>query len=277
MPRFAYRGARVGFALPYARKARYARTSYKRAFGTKYARGTAKAPNRRMVDRLPKRYKPKSNARTGGYTGIELKFKDYARSLVAIATSVAGSEVDPATEKCLSGVAQGDGENQRNGRKYRMRSILIKGFVDMTNLTDETTAPLSTIVRVLLVLDKQTNGAQFNAEDVLLDTVSEDVLSMRHMEHVSRFEVLYDKIIHLKWYSSSRDGIQSTDPMTSTYTGDSQHFEIYKKLDIGVLMKGTSANVTDVTDNSLHLMAIGFADGSAAVRINYQSRLRFTE
>ena len=262
-------GMRVGFALPYARKSRS-------SFGTKYARGVRKAPSRRKVDRLPRRAVPRLNPRTGGFTGLELKFKDYEQSLVAVTTSVTGSEQDPATEQCINGVAQGEGENQRNGRKYRMRSIQVKGFVSMAALADETGAPENAIVRVLLVHDKQSNGATFVPQEVLKDTVGEDVLSLRHMEHVTRYDVLADKIIHLKWRTAVHDGIQSTDPVTAAYAGDSQHFEFYKKLDIGVLTKGTSANVTDITDNSLHLMAISFADGSAAVKMSTQTRLRFT-
>lgn len=59
--------------------------------------------------------------------GIETKFLDTAWNGVAInaSTDGAGGELQPSTgcTDCISVPAQGDGESQRDGRKYCVKSI----------------------------------------------------------------------------------------------------------------------------------------------------------
>ena len=87
------------------------------------------------------------NVRTGGFLGIELKFLDCAWNSVTINTSTDGSsgELQPSSG-CTSAIsvpAQGDGESQRDGRKYTIKSMWLNGIVEMTPLANQSdTTPL---------------------------------------------------------------------------------------------------------------------------------------
>lgn len=198
----------------------------------------------------------------------ELKFLDTYLTAQSLGTTVAGSEVDPATFLCLNAIAQGDGESNRDGRQVVVKSINIRGDVSQTAIQDQADARASTVVRLLLVKDKQTNGAQLNAEDVLLDTSGLDVHSHRNLQYEQRFEVLWDKTIQLDFTTSQSDGVN-----TASTAGQKKPFHIYKKLDMPVNFTDTTAVVGSIADNSLHLIALATVAGSCT--ISYQARCRF--
>ena len=98
----------------------------KRQRGNRYA--AIQASRRRHEERaqravalykaMPRRAHPVRNVRTGGFLNMELKFYDTANTGININTSTDGSagEQDPTSKNCLNAVAQGDGEQQRDGR-----------------------------------------------------------------------------------------------------------------------------------------------------------------
>ena len=133
--------------------------------------------------------RPWLNIRTGGYRGLELKFADKEYD-ANIAVAVAGSEADP-TQNCLNGVAQGTTESQRIGRVQFVKSVYIKGHLFFRDATG-TGITADDYVRLFLVLDKQTNGAQMNAEDFLDDPTNAalDVDAMQNLQYSDRFQLL---------------------------------------------------------------------------------------
>lgn len=206
------------------------------------------------------------NPRTGGYLGIENKFVDYEKS-ASIVDTVAGAEFDP-TEGALNAIAQGDGESQRDGRKVTVRSVHVKGYISLP--AQSGSAMRSRIVRVLLLLDTQTNGAQFNSEDVLVDPTSTalDPFTFRNLQYTNRFRVLKDISITL-----------NPDVISTTANGDrvaQVNMHHYFKNGLSVCFNGTTANVSTIADHSLHIMAISSGtSGGTACTLNYFSRVRF--
>jgi len=133
----------------------------------------------------PKRF------RIGGYLGRELKFVDSEVSADSLGKTVAGSEVDPAQDS-LNGVAQGDGGSNRDGRITFIHSLHIRGAIAFNHSQTFTTPTTAGFVRLALVLDTQTNGAQLNAEDVFKDPTSTalDWCFLRNLQYTKRFRVL---------------------------------------------------------------------------------------
>lgn len=244
----------------------------KRKTFTAFAPAAAMAAKRAKKAYRPSMYKKRaiariSNARTGGFLGLEKKFVDYEYD-AAVVQTVASAEADPATALCLNVSAQGDGPSEHDGRQAVIKSIEIRGTVLFSG-TDAATPAESGYVRILVLLDKQTNGAQFNSEDVLKDPTDADLDSdaMRNLEFIERFQVLRDMTIHSGDRSSIWDGTSA--PTEATY----KPFKIFIPLkNLVCNFTSTTAAIANVKDNSIHVMAIG--EGGAAI-LRYVSRCRF--
>lgn len=222
-------------------------------------------PSLKKKRKASKKY---GGVRTGGFSNIERKFVDYEYNAVVVNT-VAGSEADPSTPGCISAVAQGDGESQRDGRKYLIKSINIKGYVQWPSYTASASVYGDSFVRFLVVLDTQTNGAQLNAEDVLADPTSTDLdaVAFRNLQYTSRFKVLKDMIILGKRETLVHNG--------TNYDSSNMvvPFECYITKDIPVTTSATGATVSTITDNSIHVIAI-YSQG-AQPTMRYMSRVRY--
>lgn len=207
------------------------------------------------------------NGRTGGFLGIETKFIDNTYS-AAIVGTVAGSETDPnaagaqTTPGTISGITVGTGESNRDGRKYNITSIHVKGDValgaDASVVNGET-------VRVALVLDTQTNGTQLNAEDVFL-AASNVEHSFRNLQFTKRFRVLKSQTFACNPQAAAGNGT-ANDTARITYP-----FDWNVKTDIPVICSGTTNSITSISDNSLHMVA--FSSGTNS-ELKYESRVRF--
>lgn len=213
------------------------------------------------------------NMRSGGFLGIERKFEDKERTAVATVAVWAGGELDPATEDCLSGVAQGDGEQERDGRRYVIQSVHIRGRLILPSLKAQTSPAGDVFVRLALVWDKQTNGAKLNAEDVFKApaTGTQSTMAMRNLQYTGRFKVLKDKRIKL----DVSKAIVSDGTANSFSWGQIEvpfEWNVHFKRPIAVLCSAGGSTVASVTDNSLHL--VGCSDNTTCT-IEYESRIRF--
>lgn len=202
--------------------------------------------------------------------GVEKKFIDYEYDAVIVET-VAGSEADPATALSLTATAQGDGESNRDGRQVRLLSCHLRGEVQFDPL-DQATPGLAQCVRILVVLDKQTNGAQFNAEDVLADPANADldVHAFRNLQYTQRFRVLKDFTVRQPAFTAVWDS-------DSTLKAGAQ-VPFKCNIDLGnmpVTYTGTSAAIASIADNSIHVLAIASTTSTGSATLKYISRVRF--
>ena len=210
-------------------------------------------------------YQRQANARTGGFMGMEIKFVDYDYNATC-STTWAGAEADPATPSCLNGISQGDGESNRDGRGCTLTSVHIRGRLVLPKDQDEAAAGKDCqLARIVVVQDKQTNGAQLNAEDVMVDGTN-PVHTFRNLANSSRFNVLWDETFELHYQSASHDGTNID------YDGVCIPFKWNRKLSVPVLHNGTGGTVSTITNNSIHVIAVST---SAAVSLVYESRVRF--
>jgi len=210
------------------------------------------------------------NQRTAGFMNLENKFADYEVANQAMTTTWTGGELNPAgSVDCLSACAQGDGEQQRDGRKYHIVSIHVRGQVKLVAADVSTTPVDDAIARIAVVWDKQTNGAELAAEDVY-DAIATapQIYAMRNLQKSSRFVKLKEKRFRLP--------VNNTTEAVDSYGHGAVvvpfSFDINFKTPISVSTTGTTAAVSTIVDNSIHL--IGCAS-STSVQISYFSRMRF--
>ncbi len=223
-----------------------------------------KAEKRTFAIRMAKERKMAN----GGF-GIELKFADF--ETVSDAFAVTWQRMQDGTINCVSGVAQGDGESQRDGRKYMIHSVHIRATL-ATSSTESQTGPLADIVgRICLVWDTQSNGAVPTATDIMDGRQTADELSFRNLQNTKRFRILWDK----SWKINRLNMNEGSINLFASNTQISPIIKFNKKFKnpIPVTCTGTGNTVASISDNSLHI--IGVANSTEAF-LNYQVRVRFT-
>lgn len=217
------------------------------------------------------------NPRTGGFLGIELKFLDVSSTTphaLTAPTAANGGEIQPTAgcTGCLSAPAQGDGEQQRDGRKIIMRSIFIQGFLRIPIQANQSAIDAAGTVYLALVWHKQTNGATINSEDVFTNPSANTFMAaapFRNMTNTTRFTVLQSMQIPLPQVEAVFDGTNIEQ------SGYEIPFKMSKSMNIPVsFTTGTTADVANVVDNSLHLVGYVSSTGTAPV-VFYTSRMRF--
>ncbi len=149
-----------------------------------------------------------------------------------------------------------------------MKSIQITGLIERNGAAAKGD-PMC--VRVALVQDTQTNGAQFNAEDVFVDPANADLdaLTFRNLQFASRFKILSDETYVLNVESAAGNG--TANDSAATY----KHFKIYRSMNMKINFSATTGVIGSVTDNSLHLLVVQSAAASGAGKLWYSARTRF--
>jgi len=225
-----------------------------------------------------RKYGRSLNYRTGGFLGIEKKFLDtgIASTALVVSASCTGCEFDPTTMNCLNAPVVSDGQSGREGRQISMDSIEIKGAIYIAPSADENQVVAAPIVTVFLVLDKQSNGAQLNSEDVFVSPYSAQAnasMPSRNLEYEKRFSVLASRRITPANIPLSFN----VDTDVVYRNGIFQPFTLRKNLKgmkVNFKQSGTDGTIATITDNSLHVIATCTGIG-AEPQMFYNSRLRF--
>ena len=180
--------------------------------------------------------------------------------------------MDPSTLDCLNAVAQGDGEQNRDGKQIKMTKISIKGHIRINAQADQTSTDMASSFFVALVLDTQTNGAQLNSEDVFTNIsgdASNATLCFRNLQYSKRFVILRSEVIRAEQPTIVWDG-------TNIEQGGYQiPFEWHVDLNHVCNYKGTTSVVTNIVDNSLHMIAYDDTSSNPPAVLSYNARLRF--
>ncbi len=180
----------------------------------------------------------------------------------------AGSEINPTTFLNLTSMAQGDNTNERIGRSVVIESIRIKGVIQSA-ATGGAALGDPTQVRIIVFQDKQANNAEANAEDVMDQSGTDDVLGFVNMFEVTRFKILADRLFNLTPNAGAGNGTANDTPVSSRI------FRInLLKLNMQVNFTLPTANIDAVSDNSIQICAISSTFGQTAA-IRYQARAYF--
>jgi hypothetical protein len=216
------------------------------------------------------------NKRTGGYVGIEKKYRDYnydesITNEITNATAIADPGPSGVRSGPLNGIAQGDTEQERIGRVTYLKSIHIKGIIQFAATVATAVSPISHKVRLILVIDKQANGATISAASVLEDRTGtlQDTNAHYNLENTSRFIILRDFTMDEGVNPGVGDGSgnYAKSATVKSFSIDHTFTRPLKCLHVGNL-----ATYATIATNQVHLIAI--ADNVAS-RLRYVSRVRF--
>ncbi len=230
---------------------------------------------KRRRRRAPKRRRRTTlNPRIGGFLGIELKFYDtfLASGVLAENTDASAGEHNPSATISLNTVTQGDGESQRDGRNSIVKSLHIKGIINIPVQVNATALDLAPTIFVAIVHDKQTNGALLNSEDVYINPGGTNILGtslQRNLQFIKRFRVLKTLTLNPEQQQPVWDGTNIE------ITGSQTPFEIHiPNMNIKTNYSGTTETIANIVDNGLNLIAWTTSTNYAPT-ISYNSRVRF--
>lgn len=210
--------------------------------------------------------------------GIEKKFLDTAWNGVSINASATAAtcELQPSTGCTLavSVPAQGDGESQRDGRRFTIKSAFFNGIVNSDPLSDQADANENMGYYFAMVLDQQANAATLNSEDVYVNpgTSAASMLPkpLRNLAFSKRFRILDSCFVQAAPQYGVTDGA-STNSQSAMYA---PAVYLSWKGEISCNCSSTEADVASVTDNAIHIIA--FAGSTArAPSVQGQCRVRF--
>ena len=199
--------------------------------------------------------------RTAGFfgrftTGVELKFHDINLDLPPAA---AGTITDSVNK-----IAQGTTESTRIGRKANIRQINWRFEITLTAATAK--AATSELVRVILYLDKQCNGATAGVTDIL---ESADYQSFNNLGNKNRFRTLMDREYSLTAQSGGGDGT------TEDYGEDIASDTFYKKVNLPIEFDSTAGAITEIRSNNIGVLIIAKTGGIS--NFSSKMRLRFSD
>jgi len=233
----------------------------------------ARAPFRQAARSSASRARA-ANLQTAGFLGIETKFYDTALAATPVATSadMTGGEYDPSATSMISTPAQGDGEQNRDGKKIVVKNVQLKGTLSRVASEDAVDPPAPEKVFVALVLDTQSNAAQMNSEDCfknLANTPIASVTPMRNLLYNNRFRILKSDIFDLdaKTLGVEGNNLHSAAGLSCTF----DWYVDLKSLPI-LFNAGTTSSIANVVDNSIHVIAFSV---SGAATLTYNARIRF--
>lgn len=216
-------------------------------------------------------FQTKRRYRTGGLSDREVKFNDkiYSRNFDS-ENWINIYESGTSNTTPINGVAVGDGENERDGRRIGVVSIHLRGTVYYpaieTNASIISSGDLIAMkdvkVRLCVVLDKQANGTSLNPSEVMEitspTTDNRNFNSFRNLEWSKRFIILYDRIISVRRFWQY--AVDETSATTYYYAAAeaSKNFKWNYRFKTPLIcdMTGTSDGAANINTNSIMMMAI---------------------
>ncbi len=225
---------------------------------SKAARQPFRAPRGRVMRR---RFRRRQTPFRRAADLAELKFHD-----VTVDDGVVAAAVNVQT--ALLTIAEGNGESERVGRKINVKKINWRYEVLLP--TTATAADTSDVIRVMLILDKQANGALPTNTDVV---ETDDYQSFNNLSNRQRFRVLVDKTYDVNCAAGSGRGSTDTLSYGDSVISDQWHSQ---NLNIPIEYDNsfTTGVITTIRSNNLFIMIAG-KSGVAGFRSKL--RIRYTD
>lgn len=186
----------------------------------------------------------------------ELKFLDrYLDSAqLSVDSAMGGGIIAPSGP--LAVPSRGDGPSNFNGRGILLKNWSVRGSFELGYGLVMPTPISGRLAFIALVLDTQTNGVQCASEDIFTNpgnTVSGMCSPLVNLLHSPRFVILARKTFEINPMTLTND-YEPAVPPTFQQSGVRVPFEFFVPLDTSVMFKAFSASISDVIDNSLHVV-----------------------
>jgi len=213
--------------------------------------------------------------------GVETKFFDTSASALAVnvaptSATWSGLELNPATVLCFNAPTQGTGASNREGRYITMESIQINGVLNFAAQIDQTAADQAPVIKLWLVLDKQTNGGTatgLDSENVYTNPVATGIggiSPLRNMLFSKRYKVLKEFCLDLEQLQLTYDGTNIEQE------GAHKVFDFFIDLKHRkVEFSANAGTVADIVTNGLFLVGACSNSAGLATTLTYNARLRF--
>lgn len=177
---------------------------------------------------------------------VEYKFHDVQTTGTAISTT--------PTITQLSNIANGDTAETRDGNSIKWTRFTSHGTLSING------SATRSYVRMLLVLDTQTNGAIYSAGDILKDITADDaIVSLYNLDNRQRFKILYDKVVKL-----------------AANTISVRTFKINKKFSLRQIFNADAAAITSIPTYSLSLYFVS-NEATNTPTLTMYNRLRYLD
>lgn len=227
-----------------------------------------------------RRFRYRHNRVTMGVIGMELKyFHETAAANIASSSVAAGGQITPSATEMLFCPIIGDGPNNRDGRKVRLKSIQIRGVIRSAGYTGVGTHPPSTCVVVgYLIKDSQCNGVLADSGNMFdPSTLGSDMnfTSFRDLSTTARFKILKKQM----WvFNNTNFAVNSANPPTAFYSaGFVRPFEWYVKEEEDVDFVQNAGDTNTVANlTKVNYITVFFTNNSGwSPAVTWQSRCRF--
>lgn len=175
----------------------------------------------------------------------------------------------PGVLTLLNGCVAGSQNYNRIGRKILMKSLQLRLIVAASTPL----ASVDSLCRIIIVYDKQTNGAAPTVANILQSqnitgVNSSSATDMVNLDNRDRFTILRDIVFALAGQSTTA---------TQAIAGGPTVKEIneYIRLNLDTVFNaGTAGTIGDIQSGSLYMLTIGTVAGFAAVG---STRVRFSD
>lgn len=216
--------------------------------------------------------------RTGGYYGRftrygvskpEMKFYDFNTFGGAVPIGAGGGLLVTS----IVGVSQGNGESQMIGRKITIKRISVRG----TGIFRTNTGTLANLgsgnrLKIVLVLDRQCNGAAANVNDVYQNA---DIDSFLNLENKSRFKILKD-------WNVENPAVTGYNSTLNTYYVDEKrvNFEWTGKVHIPIEYSpqaGGVRTISEIRSNNIFMLAFADQTPGNTAQVEFNTRIRYLD
>lgn len=154
----------------------------------------------------------------------------------------------------LTNIPQGDTAITRDGNQIKItRNLLRYSISGNSSAADQ-------LIRVMLVLDQQTNQAIYSAADLLQDVSAFDsILSPLNLDNKFRFHVLYDKVHRL-----------TSGANNSVYVN--KMFNLQQR----IRFDNSTPSIADLTSQSLSFLCVS-NQATGSLTVTLFNRIRFVD
>lgn len=167
---------------------------------------------------------------------------------------------------CLPGfITSGPAANQRIAQQITVKTLQLN--IRVEQIPTVTALGHHTLVRMMVILDKQSNATALQMGDVLVLNSTNgticDTESMRRLENRKRFKIMLDK-----QYCSSSDWQAII---------RRKYYLRFKKPLVVQYNAVSGGNYGDVVSNNIYLVFWSSGSAADAPNVNFMSRLRYTD
>ncbi len=163
-------------------------------------------------------------------------------------------------------IVRGDGDSERIGRKVWIKSIHVRFEYFLPQQTNQADIGVGDQLRIMMIQDKQANGAPSTVLNILETAVKE---SYRNLANSSRYRVFYDRNVVLNRRVAVTDGTN-----TSTSPTVIGHFEKYTRINtVPIEFDGATGALSEIRSNNFFMLFISqvgvIGVQNSLVRIRY--------